>query len=209
MVKTTHSISLLNLHKGYPSAESVSQIETYSCAPQKNVWWNWDTNMKTASLPLWNQSRFRETAGVVKKQTCPRLAPGGVWPPKSDTLPSSAFLLIRNSGASPTPSPLPLWLQSSFFLTPSSFFPFLLPCLSSLFFSCYSFLVHLLFILSISPSVCFVPLQICFENTPHYPSDSSSTHSLWAAGRQQGMRGLGRLFLSFNSCCELWLSTSP
>lgn len=32
---------------------------------------------------------------------------------------------------------------------------------------------------------------------------------LWAAGWQQGMRGVGKAFLSWNSCCELWLSTSP
>lgn len=71
MVKTTHSISLLNLRKGYPSAESVSQNETYFCAPQKNVWWNRDTNMKTARQPLWNLSRFRETAGAVKNKRAP------------------------------------------------------------------------------------------------------------------------------------------
>lgn len=50
--------------------------------------------------------------------------PGGVWPPKSDTSPSSAFLLIRTSGASPTPCLLSLLTQ---LLVPSltSFFPFL------------------------------------------------------------------------------------
>lgn len=105
MVETTHSISLLNLRKGYPSAaeRSVSQNETYFCAPRKNVWWNQDTNMKTARHPLWNRSWFRETAISAEKQTCPQRVPGGVWPPKSDTSPSSAFLLIRNSGASPAP----------------------------------------------------------------------------------------------------------
>lgn len=62
------------------------------------------------------------------KQMWPRRAPGGVWPPKSDTSPSSAFLLIGTSGASSAP----------FHLTPhsSSHHPLPPPLLSS--FSCLS-----------------------------------------------------------------------
>lgn len=71
MVEAMHSIRLLNLLKGYPFTQSVSKNETYSCAPRKNVWWNEDTNMKTARCPLWNGRRFRETPGAVKNKRDP------------------------------------------------------------------------------------------------------------------------------------------
>lgn len=71
MVDATHSISLSNLQKGFPSAESVSQNETYFCAPRKNVWWSRDSNMKTARCALWNRSRFGETARVAKNKRAP------------------------------------------------------------------------------------------------------------------------------------------
>lgn len=126
MVETTPSISLLNLLKGYPSAESVSQNETYSCAPRKNVWWNQDTNMKTARHPLWNRSHFRETAGAVKNKRAPdmRLVESGHQ--NQTRRLAQHFCWLETAVPPPSPSLLSLPLHSSFLLSPSSFFPFLL-----------------------------------------------------------------------------------
>lgn len=85
---------------------------------------------------------FQRDSPSGEKQTCPRHVLGGVWPPKSDTSPSSAFLLIRTSGASPLPPYSPSYSTPSFLLLPPSFFPVLLTSLFSLFLSCYSILSH-------------------------------------------------------------------
>lgn len=148
MVETTHSISLLNLSKGFPSAESVSQNEPYFCAPQKNVWWNWDTNMKTARHPLWNRSRFRETAGAVKNKRAPdvRLAESGHQN-------QTRRLAQRFCWLEPVvPPPLPPYSSSHSTPHSSSHLPLSSPfSLFALFFPCYSFLFHSFCFLSSPP----------------------------------------------------------
>lgn len=135
---------------------------------------------------------FQRDSRSGEKQTCPRRAPGGVWPPKSDTSPSSAFLLIRTSGASPAPTH-----------SPSSFFPFLLLSSFALF---LSFFFHTLsFFLSILPSFHSVshpsafpqelPRTLVLTPLPHF--------HLRAVGRQQGMRGLVRRFFELEQL--LWV----
>lgn len=212
MVDTTHSISLSNLQKGFPSAESVSQNETYFCAPRKNVWWSRDSNMKTARRALWNRSRFRETARAVKNKRAPdmclvesghqnqtrRLAQRFCWlepavPPRSlPTLPptllphSSSYLPLSSLFSSPPcfHSSCPV---TQFFLTKLFLHSILLSCLSSFHPSTFSL---------------------------HFPSRSSSTLSFVSCWKTAGDEGVGKAFLFFsvlssNSCCELWLSTSP
>lgn len=152
MVETTHSISLLNRRKGYPSAESVSQNEMNFCAPQKNVWWNRDTNMKTARHPLWNRSRFRDTAGAVKNKRAPdvRLAESGHQ--NQTRRLAQRFCWLEPAVPPPLPpsSPSHSTPHSSSHLPLSSLFS-----LFSLSLSCYSFLFHILFFffLSVPPSI--------------------------------------------------------
>lgn len=159
---------------------------------------------------------FQRDSPSGEKQTCPRRVLDGVWPPKSDTSPSSAFLLIRTSGASPLPPYSPSHSTPSFLLLPSSFFPVLLTSLFLLFLSCYSILSHKT-LFAFYPSVlllCLPSLHFLPAAPPHFPSHSSSTLSFVSCWKTAGDEGVGKaflffLFLSSNSCCELWLSTSP
>lgn len=161
MVETTLSISLLNLLKGYPSAQSVSQNEAYFCALQKNVWWNRDTNMKTARHPLWNRSRFRETAGAVKNKRAPdvRLVESG----HQNQTRRLAQRFCWLEPAAPPPPP-PYSPSYSLLLSPSSFFPFSAPLLvCTLLDHEFPFFIHTLFafhpaFLSLCvPSLHFIP----------------------------------------------------
>lgn len=116
-----------------------------------------------------------------EKQACPRRAPGGVPPRKSDTSPSSAFLLIKASSASPAAS--------------------LIPPITFHFIS----LSTLLWKLSVLPS-CHsdfpmkLPETLVLTPQPHF--------HFGAVGRQRD-EGDGKCFLGLNSCCRLRLSTPP
>lgn len=118
--------------------------------------------------------------------------PGGVWPPKSDTSPSSAFLLIRTSGASPTPCLLSLLLGSSLLLSPlSSPFSVLLSLFLSFFLCLWC---------SVLPS-CHSALHFSLEDFPISFSLLSSTVSFVSSWKTTGEKaGLGRcMFLALTA----------
>lgn len=111
-----------------------------------------------------------------EKQTCPRRAPAGVWPAKSDPSPGSAFLLIRTSGASrrclPSSPPTP---------HPSSYLPFHSSRPVLVFSCCCSAIIH-----------AFPPPRNCTQIL-------FSLIYTW----QQHNRGGSGCRLSLYSCCEL------
>lgn len=155
-----------------------SQKETWFYT-WKNVWRNWDANIKikAARHPLWNPSRLFQI------QRCPRRVPGGVWPLKSDMLFSSAFLLIRTSGA---PPPLLSYSPSHSALRSSSrlfFSPFLLQVSYPFTFCFLSSLYDI-----VTPPI---PLVSAYNLSPYL----SNHCRLWTAGRQQA--GLG--------ACVFWV----
>lgn len=198
MVETTHSISLLNLHKGYPSADSIFQNGTYFCAPQKNVWWNWDTNMKTVSLPLWNQSCLRETAGAVKNKRAPdmRLVESGHQN-------QTHCLAQRFCWLEPAvlPRTLPSLPPTSVLIPPNTFLLLLSSSLLvCIFLSFNSFLFHTLFAFySPIPLSSIPPLG----NTPHFNSNPSSTHSFVSCWKTTGDEGVGKAFFELQQL--LWV----
>ena len=166
--------------------------------PRKNVWWNQDTNMKTARRPLWNRRRFREGAGAGKNKRAPDvgLVESGHQNP-------TRCLAQRSCWLEPVvPPPLPPDSLSDSNLHFSSHLPLSSP------FSSFVFLLYYSFLLSIVPSF-HCPFIFYLERSliPILSFLLLSLVSNWKTTVERWE--VGKAFLSLNSCCELCLSNSP
>lgn len=172
LVKSSQEVSL---------CRELSKNETCSCAPCKNVWWNWDTNMKTARHPLWNERIFfSKTAGLLKNKPAPDVCLSESGPQNQTRRLAQHFCWLEPA----VPPSLPPY--SPFLSTHHSFFhPFLPLSPSCLPFS-YCFVFN-------SPFLSFSSLSLHFLHANLLPfSPLSSTLSFvssWKTTEEKGRLG--------------------